>query len=155
VQLHRDGYADPDKGVAVDNADGTVTLYAPYYMGAGANGLTTAITQTTATCTVSGAFASGVTAVNGLNFDFPASGGTISIPSGVNWKGLGLVAGNIGWCRIVAGGSSVSGVGTTEGRFDASVATSGADITTGSLAVEVGAEQVITKFDITQQSSST
>ena len=145
---------NPNNVVAVSDSVDTITLYLPYWYGALGNGLTLATTQTTSTVTPASTFTGGVTAVNGLNFSFPAALGVIDIPSGESWSGLGLLAGTIGWFRAVRGGSLVAGSGATEVRFDGSVATSGGDLSTGSLAIEVGAEQVITSLTITQSSSS-
>jgi hypothetical protein len=90
----------------------------------------------------------GTTALNGLNFEFPAATGVISKPVGENWKGLGLNAGQAGWFRIVAGGSTVSG-GAEDIVLDGNISTSGGDINAGALTIQVGAEQVFGSLTIT------
>lgn len=137
--------------IATSDSVDTVTLHAPYWLGALADGLAVATTQTTSTVTINGGSSAtfggtgspgaGTTALNGLNFDFPAATGVISKPVGENWKGLGLNAGQAGWFRIVAGGSAVTG-SADDIVMDGNISTSGGDINAGSLTIVVGAEQV-------------
>lgn len=134
---------------AVDNGDGTVDLFLPYWLGAQGDGLTAAITQTSSTCTIDGTFSGGTDAVNGLDWDFPSADGVLAKPAGVNWRGDGLANVNIGWMRFVAGGSSVSGDGADNVRFDCSVATSGGDLTAGSLVVQLGVLQSVGNVTLT------
>jgi hypothetical protein len=147
------GRENPLNIIATTDGVNTVTLWLPHWMGAEGDDLTAAITQTTSTCTIDAAFASGVTALNGMNFDFPASIGVIAKPVGEEWKGTGVLAGTAGWFRAVAGGSSVSSAGATEVRFDGVLQSSGGDLDMGSLSIEVGAIQTISELSITQPQS--
>jgi hypothetical protein len=130
-------------GVTAVAVGAVVTLTAPKWLGAGANGLVVATTVDGATVATPVDFASGVDAANGLNFEFPASGGIIIKPSAEVWKGLGLVDANAGWFRIVANGDSVSDAGANSARIDGLVATSGGDLQTGSNVIAIGATQTI------------
>lgn len=138
--------------VAMANGS-NVDLYLPYWMGAEGNGLTASISQTTSTCSIDAAFASGVTAVNGMNFDFPAADGVISKPLAEEWKAAGVLQGTAGWFRAVSGGSSVGGDGATQVRFDGVLQSNGGDLDMGSLSIEVGAIQTISSINIVQPKS--
>ena len=134
-----------------------VNLYLPHWLGANGNGLTLAVTATTLTAQINGGSSStfggtgspaaGVTAVNGLNFQFPAVNGVLSKEVTV-WQGTAAVTGTAGYFRFVAGGSTVDGVGGTDIRFDGSVATSGGDLNLSSTSFASGAVQTISGFDI-------
>jgi hypothetical protein len=144
--------------ITASSSSGVVTLYTPYWLGAMADGLTIATTETTLGVSVNGGLSStfggagspngGTTAVNGLNFQFPASSGVLSKESTV-WQGTAAASGTAGWFRFVAGGSSVSGASTTDLRFDGSIATSGADMNISNTSVTSGAVQTINTFSIT------
>lgn len=142
---------NPWNVVAVSDGVSVVTLYAPHWMGALAAGLTVASTETAGTslAVADTNFVGGTTAVNGLNFDFPAVAGVLSKPVGVEWKGTALAGGTAGWARFVAGGSSVNGAGATEVRLDCAIATSGSDINVGSLTIQANAPQIFGDFTIT------
>lgn len=139
-------------------AVGDVMLYCPYWMGAGANGLTVTTTSTTLTVDIdnagspgtseAGVFAGGVDAANGLNFLETVSLGAINKELTV-WQGSGVVAGTAGWFRYVAGGSTVDGTANTDVRFDGTVATSGGDMTISSTAIASGAVYTISTGVIT------
>lgn len=130
-------------GVTAVAVGAVVTLTAPKWLGAGVNGLTLLTTVDGATTATPVDFADGVDAANGLNFEFPASGGIIVKPSAETWKGLGLVDDNAGWFRIVANGDSVTDDGADSARIDGLVATSGGDLQTGSNVIALGAVQTI------------
>jgi hypothetical protein len=134
--------------ITADNTLGVVNLYAPAWLGALADGLTVVSTETTLSVADAN-FSGGVTAVNGCNFDFPAAIGVIGKPANAVWKGTAGLAGTAGWFRVVPAGSTVTGDGAGQVRFDGSLATSGGDMEIGSLAIVVGAIQTVTKFDIT------
>ena len=146
---------------ASDSVD-TITLSCPVWMGANADGLTVATTQTTSTVSINGGSSSafggtgspqgGTTAVNGLNFQFPASSGVLSKETTV-WQDTSADnTGTAGWFRFVAGGSSVSG-GTSEVVFDGNVATSGGDLNMTSTSITAATTQTISTFTITFPSS--
>ena len=77
-------------GITAEAVGAVVNLSAPACLGAGANGLLVSGSVDGTTTATPVAFASGVDASNGLNFEFPASGGIIVKPSAEVWKGLGL-----------------------------------------------------------------
>jgi hypothetical protein len=122
--------------VAVSDGVDTVTLSAPNWLGAGANGLTIATTQTGAQVTINGGSSSaiggagataGVNATAGLNFLFPAVGGVLS-KNADTWQGYADARGLLRSFRMVAGGSAPTGPGASNLRFDGSVGVSGADL---------------------------
>jgi hypothetical protein len=135
-------------GITAEAVGAVVNLIAPTCLGAGVNGLLVASTVDGTTTATPAAFGSGVDAVNGLNFEFPADGGIIVKPSAEVWKGLGLADDNAGWFRIVAGGDDVSADGADNVRLDGLVATSGGDIQTGSNVITIGATQTIGTLSI-------
>lgn len=145
-------------GIIATASGADVTLYAPFSLGAVADGLTLAITQTTLTSTVnggssltfggSGSPGAGTTQVNGLGFTFPPVDGVLSKDANA-WKGTVLATGTIGYFRYVAGGSAAAADSTTDVRFDGSVAVSGANLNLPSTAFVVGAIKTIDSFPIT------
>lgn len=146
--------------VAVANtpANGDVMLYAPYWLGALANGLTIATTSTTLTVDIdnaaspgtaeAGVFAGGVTMLNGLNFAFPAVDGVLSKEATV-WQGTAVASGTAGWFRFVAGGSTADGVAGADVRFDGTLATSGGDLTISSTSIAAGSIQTVSSLTLT------
>lgn len=140
---------------AISDGVDTVTLTLPGWLGQIGNSFALATTETTVTVVADATFAGGVEAVNGMTFDFPAASGVISKPISEAWQGVGAVAGTAGWFRAVAGGASVSGSGLTEIRFDGNIATSGGDLTMGTLTVEVGAIEAVSSLTVTQPKSAT
>jgi hypothetical protein len=139
--------------ITADNDAGVVNLYAPAWMGALADGLTVASSGSGGITATPANVAGGVTAVNGCNFDFPAADGLIGKPDADIWKGDGIVAGTAGWFRVVPAGSTTTGDGADEVRFDGSLATSGGDMEIGSLTIVVGAVQTVLQLDITMSKS--
>ena len=139
-----------------------VTLSAPFWLGAWADGLSVATTETTLGVAVnggtsttfggSGAPSPGTTAVNGCNFKYPAATGTLSKEDSV-WQGVASAGGTAGWFRFVPGGSDVAGVSTADLRFDGSIATSNADLNIASTSISSGATQTINTFDFTVPAS--
>jgi hypothetical protein len=152
------GKDNPLNIVATSDGIDSVTLFTPYWLGAEGNGLTIATTQTSPTVVINagnsavfggtGSPGAGVTAINGLNFEYPAVAGRLSKPSGENWRGVGAADGQAGWFRFVAGGSSVSASGATEVRFDGNISTSGGDINAASLIIQAGAPQTFSRFSV-------
>lgn len=139
-------------GITATVSTDTVTLHAPYFLGATANGLTLAVTTTTISPTVSASFASGTDAANGLNFQHPAASGVLTKETD-DWQSDGASDGTAGWFRYVAGGSSVSGSSTTDVRFDGTVGTATADLNLDTTSVVTGVEQTITSFTVTLPAS--
>lgn len=144
--------------ITATSSAAVVTLSLPYWLGASGDGLTIAATATTLGASVNGgtsaAFggtgspSAGTTAINGLNFQHPAASGVLSKETTV-WQATASSAGTAGWFRFVAGGSSVSGISTTDVRFDGSIATSGGDINIASTAIALSSVQTINTFTIT------
>ena len=141
--------------IIATSALGVVSLYAPFWLGANADGLDVASAGSGGITATPADFAGGVTALNGINFDFPAVDGKISMPAGADWKGTGAIAGTAGWFRAVSGGSLVNGLGADEIRFDGTLASSGGDLEMGSLTVAVGAIQTVASLSITQPKAKT
>lgn len=134
---------NPYNVTATRNGD-YIVLSLPFWIGAQGNDLTFATTVTgSLTATASGSFASGTTAVNGLNFLELVTAGVLTKESAI-WQATGLATGQLGWFRFVAGGSTVDGVDGTDVRFDGSIATSGGDMLAGSLQITQGAVYTIT-----------
>lgn len=128
-------------------ASDVVTLTAMNGLGTLPNGWVVNYTATTMTATPAN-MASGVDAVNGLRFD-KAVAGVLSKVTADTWSGNGLVAGTAGWFRVREGGDSGGGASTTAMRVDGSVATTGADMNLGSLAVTSGAPFILTSAAFT------
>jgi hypothetical protein len=127
-----------------------VLLYTPYWLGAEANGLTFATTTTgSLTATSSGSFASGVTAVNGINFGETVTDGQISKES-ATWQAEAVASGTAGWFRFIACGSTVDGVADEDIRFDGNVGTSNADLIISTTAVVSGAIHTVSTAPITE-----
>jgi hypothetical protein len=140
--------------VAVSDSVDTVSLYQPYHAGAQGNGLTLAITQTTATCSNDASFASGVDAVNGMTFEIDSETGRIDKPDAEVWQGTGIVAGTAGWFRAVAGGSDPADPSSSRISFDGTIASSGGDLEMGSLSVAVGGVQTVASLAIIMPQSA-
>jgi hypothetical protein len=144
--------------IVADTSGSDVRLYLPYWLGALGDTLSLAVTATTLTAQINGGSSTafggpgapnaGTTAVNGLNFLFPAVAGALSKEATI-WQGTAVETGTAGWFRFVAGGSSESGSSTTDIRFDGNVGTSGADLNLSSTAITSGAVQSISGFTLT------
>jgi len=130
-------------------SDGAVvTVYAPYGTGAVYDTLALASTSTDLT-TADTAFASGVTAVNGLGFLEGAVVGTITKTADV-WQATVITAGGTaGWFRWEADTLDDQAVSTVFARLDGSIATSGADFNLTSTALAGDSVQTISNFTIT------
>lgn len=118
-----------------------VFVVGPIGVGATMNGLTVVTTATTMTATVANAGApqtNGVTAVNGLNFAFPATSGVLQKESSV-WQGTAVATGTAGWFRFTAGTRILDG----------SIATSGGDINGSVLSITTGGVQTLNTFPLT------
>jgi len=144
--------------IVATSSGADITLSLPYWMGALGDGLSVAATATTLVATINGgssttfggtgAPAAGTTSVNGLNFQFPAVAGVLSKESTI-WQGTAAATGTAGWFRYVAGGSTVSGISTTDTRFDGSIATSGSDMDIANTLITSGSVQTINTFTFT------
>lgn len=143
--------------IVADSSGADVILYLPYWLGANGDALTLAVTSTTLTTSINGGSSSafggtgspnaGTTAVNGLNFQFPAVAGVLSKETTI-WQGTAAATGTAGYFRFVAGGSTVDGVANADVRFDGSVGTSGADLNLSSVSIASASVQTISGFDL-------
>jgi hypothetical protein len=134
----------------------TVTIYAPYGLGAG-DGQTVATTSTTLAVSINGGSSStlggtgataGVSAVNGLNWAYPDVSGVLSKES-TTWQATAAATGTAGWFRFEADGTDDQGSSTTYRRFDGSIGTSGADMILSNLSITSGSTQTINTFTLT------
>ena len=130
-----------------------VTIKAMRGTGIGPNGFVVTGTLTTITATY-GNMASGVAAVNGLQFDVAASG-SITKDTSQTWTGVAVASGVAGYGRFVGSvvDSLAADANATEIRVDASIATSGGDISMSNTTVTSGATQTISSFSVTQPAS--
>lgn len=121
-----------------------VTIQAMPGTGASANGFVVAATLTTITASYVN-MASGVTAANGLKFDFAADG-TMALYEDQVWSGENAASGVAGHFRFT-GSVADSGAVDTEGtqiRLDGSVSTSGGDLNLNNTTLAVDAVTRIT-----------
>ena len=81
---------------------------------------------------------SGVTAVNGCNWQFPASVGALSKET-TAWSGVAVATGTAGWFRYKADSADTDGSSTTFKRMDGAIATSGAELNLSSTSITSGA----------------
>ncbi len=89
----------------------------------------------------------------GLSWASAASGGVLSMLSTQTWSTTVAAAGTAGWFRLRAAGDSGLLASSTAARFDGAIATSGAEMNLGSLALLTGAPFVIAAaaFSLPQQ----
>lgn len=142
------GQSSPEYTAEASGA--VVTITAMRGVGTGANGFVVTSTLTTITASYAN-MSGGVDSVNGLQFDVSASG-TLSKDTSQDWTGVAVASGTAGWARFT---SSVADSGLADAvaaqvRMDASIATSGGDISMSSTTVTSGATQTISSFSITQ-----
>ncbi len=123
----------------------TVTIYAPYTYGAVMN--TMDITSATTTLTsVDVDFASGVTAINGLNWDLGT--GELNKEATV-WQGTTISAGGTaGWYRFEADSADDQGASVIYRRMDGDIATSGAALNLGSTALGGDSVHTLNQWDL-------
>lgn len=111
----------------------SITITGPVGSGASLNSLSVVVTNTTLTTTyndtgATGAvFTTGVTCVNGCNFQFPAVSGVLTKET-TDWSGVAVATGTAGWFRIEADPSDNKGSSTTFRRLDGAISTSGAEL---------------------------
>lgn len=127
-----------------------VYIVGPKGCGALLNSVVCAATATTMTATPSSSGAvttSGVTAVNGLQFSYPASGGAFGISG--TWSALGAASGTAAYFRYLADGADAgTSSSTTYGRIDGSITATGGggDATIDNTAVTSGQTVTVTSF---------
>jgi hypothetical protein len=143
--------SDPEYSATSSGA--VVTIRAKRGSGAGPNGFVVDATCTTMTSTDVN-MASGVTAVNGLNFGVAAAG-VLPKLAAQTWSGIAGATGTAGWFRFV-GAVADSGAldsAETEIRLDGAISTSGAQLNMSSTSITSGATQTISSFPITLPTS--
>lgn len=118
-------------------------------LGALPNTWVVASTVTTITKTDAN-MASGVTAVNGLNWG-DAEAGVLIKDASETWSGVAAASGTAGWFRIEAAVSDPGTLDSAEAviRLDGSVSTSGADMNLGTTVIVSGATQTLSSGSIT------
>lgn len=140
-----------------ESSGDTVTIYAPWGLGASADGLTIATTETTLGVSINGGSSSafggsgspsaGTTAINGLNWQVPVAG-VLSKESTV-WQATAGATGTAGYFRFEADSDDDQGASTTFRRLDGSIATSGADLNLSSTTLTAAAISTIGTFTVT------
>lgn len=136
---------------ATSNA-AVVYITGPVGSGANLNSATCVATATTLGATVSSAGApttSGVNAVNGVTFTYPATGGLFG-RSGT-WSGLGVASGTAGWFRFLCDGADTgTSASTTFARIDGSITVTGGagDATIDNTGVTAGQVVSVTSFNM-------
>lgn len=145
-----------------ESSGATVTIYAPWGLGASGDALTIATTETTLGVSVNGGSSSafggtgspsaGTTAVNGLNWLVPAAG-VLSKETTV-WQAVAVASGTAGWFRFEADSADDQGATTTFRRLDGSIATAGADLNISSTTITSGATDTINTFTLTVPASA-
>lgn len=84
----------------------------------------------------------------GMTWD-AAAAGVLPKNSGEVWSGNAIASGTAGWFRIRVAADDLGATGSTYQRCDGSVATSGGEMTVGSLTVTSGAPFVVDAFNVT------
>lgn len=145
--------AASDPEYTATSSGAVVTIIAKRGSGAGANGLVVASTVTTLTKTDAN-MASGVTALNGLNFGFAAAGVLPKLAS-QTWSGVAGATGTAGWFRFqsAVADTGVLDTSETEFRLDGAISTSGAQLNMSSTSIVSGATQTVSSFPITLPTS--
>lgn len=133
-------------------SSGVVYISGPIGSGAALNTAVCAASSTTLSATVSNGglpTTPGVTAINGLQFTYPAAAGLFA--KGGTWSGLGAATGTAGWFRYLCDGAD-SGIGasTTFARIDGSVTVAGGsgDATIDNTTISTGQQVTITSISM-------
>lgn len=121
----------------------TITITGPVGAGEGLNTQVVVVTNTTLTTTyddtghTGAVFTTGVSCVNGCNFQFPAVSGILSKEI-EDWSGVAVATGTAGYFRIEGDSADTKGVSTLFRRLDGSISTSGAELNLTTTAVTTG-----------------
>ena len=121
----------------------SVTITGPVGSGATLNDLSVVVTSTTLTVayndtgTTGAVFTTGVTCVNGCNFQFPAASGVLTKET-TDWSGIAVATGTAGWFRIYSDSTDTQGSSTEFKRLDGAISTSGAELNLSSTAITSG-----------------
>lgn len=126
-----------------------VTLKAKPGLGAVPNGWVVAGTNTTITTSYVN-MASGVTAVNALNWGDAAAGILVKLPTDV-WQGTAVATGTAGYFRFEASVTDAGALDSTESvlRIDGAIANSGAELNMTSTSIASAAVQTVSSFSLT------
>lgn len=148
--------------ITATSSGAVITLSLPKIVGADGDGLTVAVTSTTLGASVNGGSSStfggagapsvGTTAVNYLQFKFPAVDGAVSKTTDT-WQSTAVAENTGGWFRIEASDDDNQGASTTFKRIDGSMATSGADWNVATTSFKVGDVDTINTFKLTVPSA--
>lgn len=120
-----------------------VTIKALPGTGASVNTFAVAATLTTITASYA-AMASGVTAANGLKFDFSAAG-IAAIYTGQTWAGDNVAAGAAGWFRYCGSVADAGAIDSAAAflRVDGSISTAGAEMNLNNTTFASGARTTL------------
>lgn len=145
------GLSSPE--YTAEAAGQVVTITAMRGTGAGANGFVVTAALTTITATYVN-MAGGVSQANGLQFDVAASG-SITKDTSQTWTGVAVASGVAGYGRFVGSvaDSGLADASATEVRLDASIATSGGDISMSNTTVTAAATQTVSSFSVSLPAS--
>lgn len=145
-------FSIPDYRATSDGA--AVIITGPVGSGATLNGLSVVVTATTLTAAYNdtgetgAVFTTGVTCVNGCNFQFPAAAGVLSKETEA-WSGVAAATGTAGWFRIEADPTDNKGSSTAFKRLDGAVSTSGAEMNLTSTSITSGGTFTINAGSVT------
>jgi hypothetical protein len=141
----------PNYSASVSGA--VVTIQAAPGSGASPNTFVVTADLTTITATY-GDMASGVDAVNGLEFD-AAAAGVMTKDSLQVWQGTAVGSGTAGWFRYEAAETDSGAADAAEryNRMDGAVATSGAQLNMSSTTITALAVQTLSSFQVTMPAS--
>jgi len=135
-------------GITAEVSTDTVTISCPFWLGANANSLTLSNTTTTVTITDDAAFGDGVSAVNGLNWQFPAASGVLSKETTV-WQMTAGATGTAGYFRFEQDPDDTQGVSTEFVRLDGAIATTGSDLNLTSTSIVSAGVYTINSWTMT------
>lgn len=135
-------------GFTADSDATTVTISAPVGLGARANGLAVVCTAAEVTVAINAGDADtmgvaggnctvGVTAANGLNFQYPPVAGALTKET-TAWQMTAVASGTVGYARWEFDGADNQSTGTTFRRQDLTVGTSGTDLVVGTTTITSG-----------------
>ena len=85
----------------------------------------------------------------GMHFETAATAGVLPKKASETWSGTAVATGTAGWFRIRATTDAGTGASTTASRVDGAIATSGAEMTLGSLTLTSGAPFVMSSGSVT------
>lgn len=132
----------------------SVIITGPFACGASLNNLNVVVACTTLVPTyddsghTGAVYTAGVTAVNGCNFQFPASVGVLSKET-TDWSGIAIATGTAGWFRFESDPADDKAISTTYKRLDGAISTSGAEMNLSTTSVTSGGTFTINSANFT------